>query len=71
MNDLSLTISEAVTLGNEVLHAFVAAPHVLSNPMFFARYALIAVEIAAAPDDETRRGISQVAVLALSREFLK
>ena len=71
MNDLALTIAEAVSLANEVLHAFTAAPHVLSDPMFLARYALIAVEIASAPDDETRRGLAQAGLILLQKEFLK
>ncbi|GAA4015781.1 hypothetical protein GCM10022631_30040 [Deinococcus rubellus] len=69
MNDLNLNLADAVTLGNEVLHAFVAAPHLFTDPMFLARYALIAVEVATAPDDETRRGFIQAGVIQLQKEF--
>ena len=64
-----LTLEEALEFANSVTHAFVNAPHVLTDPMFIARLVLAGAAVAAAKDDEDRRGIVQAEILKLEREF--
>jgi hypothetical protein len=59
------------SLINEVLAALGHAPHLFTDPIFLIRLAETAVEVATAPDDETRRGIAQAGILRLEREFAK
>lgn len=54
---------------NEVLHALGHSQAIFTDPMFLIRLAETAVEVATAPDDETRRGIVQASVLRLESEF--
>lgn len=68
-----MNITDALQFANEVFSALGHAEQVFHDPMFLARFAslaaLVAGELATAHDDETRRGICQVAALQLTHEF--
>ncbi|AZI44360.1 hypothetical protein EHF33_15880 [Deinococcus psychrotolerans] len=64
-----MNLAAASGFANDVLSAFSHAQHVFTDPIFLARFALSAIEVAAAPDDESKRGAAQGAVLRLQREF--
>lgn len=53
----------------EVLAAFAHAPAVVQDPKFLLSMVKSGVEVAAAPDDETRREVIQIAVARITREF--
>lgn len=53
----------------EVLAAFAHAPAVVSSPKFLLGMVRAGVDVAAAPDDESRREAIQISVVRLQREF--
>lgn len=68
-----MNLTDALQFANEVIAAFGHVEQMLHDPMFLARFAVSAGELAAelvgAPDDETRRSLTQVFVLRLKKEF--
>lgn len=54
---------------SDLLSAFRHAPEVFSDPRFLLNLVGVAVDVAAAPDDETRREAIQIAVAKTLREF--
>jgi hypothetical protein len=54
---------------SEVLHAFRHAPEVFTDPRFLAGLVKSGIDVALAPDDETRRETVQVCAARLMREF--
>lgn len=54
---------------SEVLKAFKHAPEVFANPKFLLSLVRSGVEVAAAPDDESRREIIQIQLTRITREF--
>lgn len=53
----------------ELLSAFRHAPEVFSDPRFLLSLVGMGIDVAAAPDDETRREVIQIAVAKTLREF--
>jgi hypothetical protein len=64
-------VNAAVELGNEVVRAFGHLPELIQSPMFLADVVTVGIQMAQAPDDEARRGVMQVEMLKLEREWSK
>ncbi|MFK7601907.1 hypothetical protein ACI3L1_06810 [Deinococcus sp. SM5_A1] len=56
-------------LVKEVLAAFTHAPAVVSDPKFLVSLVKGGIDVAAAPDDESRREVIQIQVARITREF--
>lgn len=54
---------------SEVLAAFKHAPEVFTDPKFLFALVKSGVDVAAAPDEESRREVVQVCLARIQREF--
>ncbi|GGO22325.1 hypothetical protein [Deinococcus humi] len=73
MNKIDLSTLQQLAgvpdLIKEVVTSFKKAPEVFSNPKFLLSLVKSVVEVAAAPDDESRRKVIQIQIARIQKEF--